>query len=357
MIQSFGWSDALQQDFVGLAGPDMIPGRVTVQQRGHYVLVTDQGELTAQISGRLAHDAGEGGYPVVGDWVAATPRQGEGAATIHAVLPRRTSFVRKAADSVQSLQVVAANVDLAFLVTSMNLDFNTRRLERYLATAWQSGAKPVIVLTKADLCDDPDAAVAEAEAVAFGAPVLAVSVVTWRGMDELAGYLKPGETCVLVGSSGVGKSTLVNALAGSERMTTQAIREDDSRGRHTTTHRELVLLPSGALILDTPGMRELALMDASEGVVATFSDVEARAAECRFRDCKHTNEPGCAVRAALESGELDPARLQSYRKLQKELAFQQAKEDRAAREANHRRWVAIAKANRQRRRLEEAEDE
>ena len=149
MIQSFGWSDALQQDFVGLAGSDMIPGRVTVQQRGHYVLVTDQGELTAQISGRLAHDAGEGGYPVVGDWVAATPRQGEGAATIHAVLPRRTSFVRKAADSVQSLQVVAANVDLAFLVTSMNLDFNTRRLERYLATAWQSGAKPVIVLPKA----------------------------------------------------------------------------------------------------------------------------------------------------------------------------------------------------------------
>lgn len=356
MIQSFGWSELLQQDFVGLAGPGMIPGRVTVQQRGHYVLATDLGELAAQISGRLAHDAGEGGYPVVGDWVAAAARASEGAATIHAVLPRRTAFVRKAADTLQTLQVVAANVDVAFLVTSMNADFNVRRLERYLATAWQSGAKPVIVLTKADLCADPDAAVAEAEFVAFGAPVLAVSVVTWQGLDALAEHLKPRETCVLVGSSGVGKSTLVNALAGSERMTTSAIREDDGRGRHTTTHRELVLLPSGALILDTPGMRELGLMDAGEGVGAAFEDVEALAERCRFRDCRHTNEPGCAVRAALESGVLEPVRLQSYRKLQKELAFQQAKEDRAAREANHRRWVAIAKANRQRRRIEDADD-
>jgi ribosome biogenesis GTPase / thiamine phosphate phosphatase len=215
----------------------------------------------------------------------------------------------------------------------------------------------VIVLTKADLSDDPDAAIAEAEAVAFGAPVLAVSVVTWQGMDALAEHLKPQETCVLVGSSGVGKSTLVNALAGSERMATSAIREDDARGRHTTTHRELVLLPSGALILDTPGMRELGLMDAGEGVGTAFEDVEAFAAECKFRDCGHTNEPGCAVRAALESGALEQGRWRGYQKLQKELRFQEAKDDRAAREAHQRRWVAIAKANKVRRRIEQAQDE
>lgn len=346
MIESYGWSDALRHEFEPFAARDLSPGRITVQQRGRYGLVTDHGELTGQISGRLAQDAESGGYPAVGDWVAVTARPAEHAATIHAVLPRRTAFVRRAADSATEQQVVAANVDVALLVASMNADLNQRRLERYLATAWQSGAAPVVVLTKADLADDPAAEVAAAESVAFGAPVLAVSAVTGEGMDALAALLKPAETAVLVGSSGVGKSSLVNALAGERLMDTGGIREDDARGRHTTTHRELILLPSGALILDTPGMRELGLLDADEGLSATFEDVEAIAASCRFSDCRHGNEPGCAVRAALESGELDPGRWQSFNKLQRELAFQARRENPRLREAHNRHWVAIAKANR-----------
>jgi len=347
LIQSYGWSDALQQAFARFAAEGLLPGRVVVQQRGLYGLVTDAGELAAQISGRLAHEAESGGYPAVGDWVAAAPRPGEQAAVIHAVLPRRTAFVRKAADSVATEQVVAANVEVALLVASMNADFNARRLERYLATAWQSGASPVVVLTKADLAADPEAEIAAAEAVAFGAPVLAVSALTGAGMTALAELLKPGETAVLVGSSGVGKSSLVNALAGEDLMATAAIREADAHGRHTTTHRELVRLPSGALILDTPGMRELGLLDADDGLSTTFEDIEALAASCRFGDCGHTNEPGCAVQAALDAGALDPGRWKSFRKLQRELEHVARQADPLAREAHRRKWISVHKAARE----------
>jgi ribosome biogenesis GTPase len=351
LIHSYGWSDALQRDFAPHAARGLVPGRILVQQRGLYDVVTDLGELAAQVAGRFAHDAGAGGYPAVGDWVALAARPEEGAATIQALMPRRTAFVRKAAFSHADEQVVAANVDVALLVASMNADFNARRLERYLATAWQSGAEPVVVLTKADLADDPDAAIDAAESVAFGAPVLAVSAVTGEGLDALAGYLKPAETAVLVGSSGVGKSSLVNALAGEALMETQAIREDDAKGRHTTTHRELIRLPPsslipGALVLDTPGMRELGLIDADEGLSATFEDIEALAEACRFSDCGHSNEPGCAVRAALETGVLDPGRWKSFQKLQREMAHQERKENPVAREAYRRHWVGVHKAAR-----------
>jgi ribosome biogenesis GTPase len=361
LIHSYGWSDALQHDFAPFAARDLIPGRILTQQRGQYGVVTDLGELTGQIAGRLAHDAQgddrqRGGYPAVGDWVALAARLAKHAATIHAVLPRRTAFVRRAADSLATEQVVAANVDVALLVASMNADLNPRRLERYLATAWQSGAKPVVVLTKADLAEDPEADIAGAESVAFGAPVLPVSAVTGEGMDALAACLRSGETAVLVGSSGVGKSSLVNALAGENLMATAAIREDDARGRHTTTRRELIRLPEtamvpGALILDTPGMRELGLLGADEGLSTTFEDVEEIVASCRFNDCRHGNEPGCAVRAALESGELDRGRWKSFVKLQKELRHQHLKESPDARQAYLREWRPIIKAQRARHKL------
>ncbi len=351
MIEIYGWSDALQRTFAPYAAQGYAAGRITVQQRGSYTVVTDHGDLSARLSGRFIREAEAGGHPAVGDWVALDMRLDEGAATVQAVLPRRTAFTRKAADSVQTVQVVAANIDVALLVASMNGDRNGRRLERYLASAWQSGARPVVVLTKADLCADRATALAEAEGVSPGVPVLVVSALTGEGLADVRAQLSAGETAVLVGSSGAGKSTLVNALYGETVMATGAIREDDARGRHTTTHRELILLPGGAMVLDTPGMRELGLLDAQEGLDAAFDDIEALAANCRFSDCGHSNEPGCAIRAALDSGALDASRWKNFRKLRRELAFVERKEDRVAREAERKRWIAISKAQRGARKL------
>lgn len=346
MLSAYGWSDALQNDFTPFAAQGLVPARVTVQQRGRFRLITEAGEAESRISGRFAHEAAEGDYPVTGDWVAVELKAG--VAVIQHVLPRATVFTRKAAGPSGAVQVVAANVDVALLAASLNADLNLRRLERYLATAYESGAKPVIVLTKADACNDVDALVAEVEAVAFGAPVIACSVVTGEGLTALSAHLRPGQTAVLLGSSGVGKSTLVNALAGSELMATQAIREDDAHGRHTTTHRELIRLPSGALILDTPGMRELALWEADEGVEAVFADVTAEVERigeaCKFRDCSHGREPGCAVQAALADGTLSADRWQSFQKLQGELAYEHRKADPRARAASRKAWISVHKA-------------
>ena len=345
-LNAYGWSERLQADFEPHAAAGLIPGRIVVQQRGGYRIVTPDGEVEARASGALMRETTETERPAAGDWVAVEPRPGETTALVRAVLPRRTAFIRKASGPRGGAQVVAANADVAFLVASLNADLNLRRLERYLATTYESGAEPVIVLTKADIAEDVDASVAEVEAIAFGAPVLAISSKTGQGLDAVAAHLPPGRTAVLLGSSGAGKSTLVNALAGEERMATREIREDDARGRHTTTHRELVLLPSGGLILDTPGMRELGLWNADEGVSATFEDVEALAAACRFSDCRHRSEPGCAVRAAIEAGELPPERLAAYEKLQAELAYEHRREDPRAAQENRKLWASRHKAAR-----------
>lgn len=346
MIELYGWSEALQRDFHAYATRGLEPARVIVQQRGLYRLATASGELSAELSGRFAHEAGQGDYPVTGDWVAAALRPAQHAATIHALLPRSSAFIRKAVALGGRPQVVAANVDVALLVAALNADLNLRRLERYLAAAWESGASPTVVLTKADLCADVALAVAAVEGVAIGVPVHAVSAVTGEGMAELAGQLGFSRTAVLLGSSGAGKSTLLNALAGQDLMATQAIRAHDDRGRHTTTHRELFRLPSGALLLDTPGMRELGLVDADEGVGAIFADIERLAAACRFSDCSHAGEPGCAVQAGLADGSLDPGRWRSYGKLQRELAHEDRKDDYQARQAHRKIWMARHKAYR-----------
>ncbi len=348
MLETYGWSDTLQRQFASHAAQGFVPGRVIVQQRGLYRLATPQGEVSAELSGRFLHEALEGDHPVAGDWVAARLRPGEAAATIHHVLPRASVFVRRASGPGGGSQVVAANVDLVLITASLNADLSLRRLERYLATAWESGAQPVIVLTKADACPETEDLTAQVESIAFGVPVHAVSAVTGEGIEALAGLLVPGKTAVLLGSSGVGKSTLVNALAGAALMDTGDIREDDARGRHTTTHRELVLLPSGALILDTPGMRELGLWQADEGLAATFGDIEAIAVGCRFRDCSHQGEPGCAVRAALEAGELDEARWRGYGKLQRELAHLDRRDDPQARAEHRKLWIQRHKDGRRR---------
>jgi len=346
LLKTYGWSDTLQTHFQPFAARGLTPGRVTVQQRGLYRLATPDGDLSAELSGRLAHEAGEGGYPVAGDWVACATRPAEGAATIHAVLPRSSVFVRKASGPNLAPQTVAANVDIALLTASLNADLSLRRLERYLAVAWESGAQPIVVLTKADACEDVETLVAQVESIAIGCPVHAVSAVTGQGLDALAALLGPGQTAVLLGSSGVGKSTLVNVLAGQALMATQEIIEEGARGRHTTTHRELILLPSGGLVLDTPGMRELGLWDSEAGVAATFGDIEALAARCRFGDCAHRTEPGCAVRAALEDGSLDPGRWKSFSKLQRELAHLEAKDDPLVRAEVRKVWIARHKAGR-----------
>jgi ribosome biogenesis GTPase len=297
-----------------------------------------------------------GDYPVTGDWVAVAARPAEGSATIHHLLPRRTAFTRKAVGRGGG-QIVAANVDVALLVASLNQDLNARRIERYLVMAWESGASPAVVLTKADLCADREARKAEIEAGAPGVPVHVVSAVTGEGLAALSASLPPGQTAALLGSSGVGKSSLVNALAGRAVMATQAIREHDARGRHTTTHRELVLLPSGRLVLDTPGMRELGLWEADAGVGTTFADIEALIAECRFRDCGHKSEPGCAVQSALAEGRLDAARWRSYGKLRREAIRIDRKDDPQARAEQRKMRSRNARMQRTRQRTRHEDEQ
>ncbi len=336
MIRQYGWSDLLAEAFAPHARAGHIPGRVVVQQRNGYLVATDEGEVRAKPSGRLLHEAQEAGHPAVGDWVALSLNLAQRTATIHAILPRHTAFVRRAVGSIQTVQVIATNIDVAFVVASMNADLNPRRIERYLAAAWQSGARPVVVLTKSDLCADPEAQAASIAALATDCPVVLVSARQGQGLDALLAHVAPGETCVLIGSSGAGKSTLVNAFLGEERMATNTLRRGDDKGRHTTSYRHLVLLPGGGLIIDTPGMREVGLIDADEGLSTVFDDVEALIAACRFSDCGHTGEPGCAVRGALQSGALDPARWAHFQKLGHELAAVEEKAGRVLKDAERR---------------------
>lgn len=336
-LAALGWSPSRAEEFAPHAAAGCAPARVAAQHRGGYVVYGAGGDRPAEVAGQLRHASlGPADLPAVGDWVAVRDAEDAAAATIHSVLPRQTAFTRKAAgEGVE--QVVAANVDVVFLVGAFGADLNVRRLERYLAAGWESGADPVIVLNKSDLADDLAGARAEVEAIAIGVPVHAVSAADGTGLDGLARHLEGNRTAALLGSSGVGKSSLVNRFLGSERQDVAALRAD-GRGRHTTTYRELIPLPGGGLLLDTPGMRELGLWDAGDGVDQTFADVAALAVNCRFSDCAHEGEPGCSVLAAVEDGRLPAERLESYRKLLRELEHLDVKGDpRALAEARKRR--------------------
>ncbi len=300
-------------DTAGLPG---VPARITAQHKERYEIVTPRGFAYARLK-TGAYYAPDALYPTVGDYVTVQDNE-VGDAQILGTLPRRSFFARRAPGPTPKEQAVAANFDYVFILQSMNQNFNLRRLERYLALARQSGAVPAVVLTKADLTADRTAFLVQAEHAAPGTAVYAVSTLTGDGLDALAACMQPGKTLVFLGSSGVGKSSLVNALAGEEVMATGSVREADSRGRHTTTHRQLIRLKSGVLIIDTPGMRELGMTEASEGLKSAFADVECYLGKCRFSDCRHEREPGCAIRAAIAAGELDAARWASYRKLQDE---------------------------------------
>lgn len=320
-LTALGWTPALAEAFEPFAADGLIPARVAVAYGATFRVLTGDGDQLADVAGRMRHEArGRRDLPAVGDWVALRRSDVPGGrATIQAILPRTSLFSRKAAGDETTEQVLAANVDTAFLVTGLDHDFNLRRLERYLAMTWESGAAPVILLNKADLTSTLDEQVAEVQRVALGVPVHAISARENRGLDALAPYLEPGRTVVVLGSSGVGKSTIINRLLGEERLKTREVRASDQRGRHTTTHRELVVLPGGALLIDTPGMRELQLWSADAGMDEAFDDIATIARECHFADCRHESEPRCAVKAAVEAGRLPAERLESYRKLQAEL--------------------------------------
>jgi ribosome biogenesis GTPase len=319
-------------------------GRIALEHKHMYRIYCEDGELLGELSGKSRYEAHQReDYPAVGDWVWMTRQPGEQRVVIHGVFKRKSKFSRKAAGPGIDEQIVATNIDRVFLVMALNRDFNVRRLERYLLLAYESGASPEIVLTKKDLCEDVAAKQSEVETVAFGVPVYVVNSLADDGVESILHTLEQGETIALLGSSGAGKSTLLNSLYGEERQKTGAAREGDDRGKHTTTHRELVVLPGGALIIDTPGMRELQLWEGNESMNVAFQDIDELAASCRFADCGHGQEPGCAIGQALAAGDLDRERWNSFLKLQKELAYIERKADAGAARVEKERWKKIHK--------------
>jgi ribosome biogenesis GTPase len=342
-LDDFGWDEGWARKFADAGQHGHLPARVVAEHRGQFRIQTDGAERKARVSGRLRHEAqSPADLPTVGDWVTVAEDSG-GEAQIHQVLPRRTRFSRKSAGARTDEQVIAANVDTVWIITAFGPNLNRNRIDRYLALVWESGAVPRVVLSKSDLADAPRQTAAELESTLVGVPVHVVSAKDGSGMGELARALATGNTIALLGSSGVGKSTLLNRLAGSEVMRTGEIRAGGGKGRHKTTHRQLVLLPCGGLLLDTPGMREIQLWNAGAGMEQSFSDLDSLAVGCRYANCGHRTEPGCAVREAVEQGDLDQSRLESFLKLNKELDHLKRKQDVQAALKEKHRWKSITR--------------
>jgi ribosome biogenesis GTPase len=350
-LVELGWNDAFAQAFLPHAAEGCLPARVTLELKGYCEVTGENGARLGECSGKFIHAAkAPADYPAIGDWVAVTPQPGDAQrVAIQAVLPRRTKFSRRAAGLEILEQVVAANIDTVFLVSSLDGNHHLHRLERYLAAAWSSGAEPVVLLNKADLSEEDVTPLRQAIAeVAPRVPVFVVSAQTRRGLKALAPYLQPGRTIALLGSSGVGKSTLINRLVGEKVQFTQEVRDADNKGRHTTTQRELLLSPDGVIIIDTPGMREIQPWEASAGLAGAFDDVAAIATQCKFRDCQHTVEPGCAVQGALKNGTLAAARWESYLRLQRATAHELRRVDRPAQQQHRSQMKKLTKSLRQR---------
>jgi ribosome biogenesis GTPase / thiamine phosphate phosphatase len=321
-LVALGWDAHFERVFASFPRA-LSPARIVTQHRSEYVAAGATGALAATLSGRLRN---LGQIPVVGDWVALALPEGAGRASIRQLVPRRTAFVRKAPGRETAPQVIAANIDVVCIVASLDAPLTPRRLERYLAVAWDSGATPVILLSKADACPAVATAVAQVQSLAPGVDVIPISARTGQGLDQLGRHLVATRTVALLGPSGVGKSTLANALLHEDRFVTGDV-DADGRGRHTTTRRELVQLPTGALLIDTPGMRELGLWSDGDGVTSAFEEIDALSSACRFADCRHDTEPGCAVRSAIDAGQLDPERLAHWRDLERESAYEATRLD------------------------------
>lgn len=338
-LETLGWKNEIEINTDNVA-------RVLTVQKNSYRISDGETDYLAHLSGKFLNEAlSPIDFPAVGDWVEVQKLQDEKKAVIRKVLPRSSQFVRQAAGLRTDPQIVAANIDTVFIVNSLNYDLNVRRIERYILLAYESGATPVVLLTKKDQAteEEIEQAISSVSEVAIGVPILTISSLTGDGMEEFKKELPEGKTGALLGSSGVGKSTIINALLGVQVQETKDIREDDSKGRHTTTHREMFLLPSGALLIDTPGMREISLWDGEAAMETTFQDIESLIEECRFTDCKHKTEPGCRVQEAMETGELSEDRFQSYLKLQRELAFEKRKQDQKAKLEEKSRWKKVSK--------------